>query len=85
MLSPFPVSPLQIPYFIVPLPCFYEGAPPPPQPTRSCLTILAILYIWGTKPSQDQGPPLLLMPDKAPSAPSVLPLTAPSEFMCSVQ
>jgi hypothetical protein len=32
---------------------------------------------WGSKPSQDQEPPLPLMPDKAPLAPSVLPLTAP--------
>ena len=39
---------------------------------------------WGIKPSQDQGPSLPLMPDKAPSAPSVLPLTPPLGSLCSV-
>jgi hypothetical protein len=40
---------------------------------------------WGIKPSQDQGPPLPLMPDKASLAPSVLPLTPPLGFLCSVR
>ena len=39
---------------------------------------------WAIKPSQDQGPPLPLMPDKAPSAPSVLPLTPPLGSLCSI-
>ena len=32
---------------------------------------------WGIKPLQGQGPPLSLMPGKAPSGPLVLPLTPP--------
>ena len=32
---------------------------------------------WSTKPSQCQRLPLPLIPDKAPSAPSILPLTLP--------
>lgn len=36
------------------------------------------------KPSHDQGPPLTLMADKTPSAPSVLPLT-PFWSLCSVR
>ena len=61
MLSPSQVSPLQTLY-PTPLPSFYEGAPP--------LTYLLLPYhhsiplCWGTKPSQDQGPLLPLMPDK---------------------
>ena len=40
---------------------------------------------WGFKPSQDQGPPLPLMPEKAPSAPWVLPLTPPLGSLLSVR
>ena len=72
MLSPFPVSPLQSPYSIPPLPCFNEGAPSPTYPLLSHFP--SIPLHWGIKPSQDQGPPLPLMPDNAPS---VLPLTPP--------
>ena len=70
------VSHLQTP-FPPPFPCFYEGAPPTtylPLPHHPSIP----LY-WGIKHSQDQGPPLPLMPDKAPSASSVLPLTPPLE------
>ena len=66
-----------------PLPCFYEGAPPPIHPLLPHCP--SIPLHWGIKPSQDQGPPLPLMPDKAPSAPSVLPLTPPLGSLCSVQ
>jgi hypothetical protein len=40
---------------------------------------------WGIKPSQDQGPPLPLMPDKAPSSPLVLLLSPPLGSLISVQ
>ena len=43
--------------------------------SHSLLTALAFLYTGAT--TSLQGPLLPLMPDKAPSAPSVLPLTAP--------
>jgi hypothetical protein len=39
---------------------------------------------WGSKPSKDQGHTFPLMPDKALSAPSVLPLTFPLGSLCSV-
>jgi hypothetical protein len=39
---------------------------------------------WGIKPSQDHGPPFPLMPNKAHSPPSVLPLTPPLKSLCSV-
>jgi hypothetical protein len=73
MLYPFSVSLLQPPYIISPLPCFYEGASPPTYPLL--LYCPSIPLHWCIKPLQDQGPSLPLMPDKAPSAPSVLPLT----------
>jgi hypothetical protein len=73
MLSPFLVSPLQTLDLIPPLPCFYEGAPPPTYPLP--FHCPSIPLHWGIKPSQDQGPPLPLMPDKAPWAPLVLLLT----------
>jgi hypothetical protein len=41
-LFSFPISPLQIPYPITPLPYFYEGAPPPT--THSHLSALAFSY-----------------------------------------
>jgi hypothetical protein len=71
---PFPSFSSANPLPTPPLLCFYEGAPHPPSyplPPQRPSTPLH----WGIKPSQDQGPPLPLMPDKAPSAPSVLPLT----------
>jgi hypothetical protein len=84
MLSHLPVSPLKTPFPILlypasmrvfPHPSTYPLPPHPPN----------IPLYWGIKPSQDQGPPLPLMPDKAPSAPSVLLLTPPLRFLCSVQ
>jgi hypothetical protein len=82
MLSPFPVSPQQTPY-CMPQYCASMRVLPHP-PIHSCLTALAFLYTGGIKPSQDQGTPLPLMPDKAPPAPSVFPLTPPLESLCSV-
>ena len=81
MLSSFLVSPLQILYPTPHYPASMRMLPN--RPTHTCLTTLAFLY-WRVKPSQDQGPPLPLMPDKTPSAPSVLPLTPPLGFPCSV-
>ena len=75
MLSPFPASPLQAPYSIPSYPASMRVFPY--TPTHSHLTALAFPYAGGIKPSQDQGPPFPLMPDKAPSAPSVLLLTSP--------
>ena len=62
------------PPFSLPL-CLYEGASPPthPLPPHHPNTPLD----WVIEPPQDQGPPLPLMPDKALSASSVLPLTPP--------
>jgi hypothetical protein len=58
-LSGFPSA---NPLFYPSLPCFYEGVSPPTYPLPPhCLSIP--LY-WVTKPSQDQRPPLPLMPDK---------------------
>ena len=82
MLSPFPVSHLQIPY-LSPLPHFYEGAPLPTHPLQPHHPSTPLH--WGIKPSQDQGLPIPLMSDKVPSAPSVLPLTPPLGSLCSVQ
>jgi hypothetical protein len=50
-----------------PLSCFYEGSPPPTYPPTHPLLLHcpSIPLHWGIKPSQDQGPPLQLMPDKA--------------------
>jgi hypothetical protein len=80
MLPPFPVSPwssLSHP----PLPCFYEGAPPPTYPLQPHDP--SIPLHWGIKPSQDQGPPLPLMSDKAYLAPSILLLTPRLGSLCS--
>jgi hypothetical protein len=56
---------------------------PPSHPLQShCPSIPLHL---GIKPSQDQGAPLPLMPDKAPSAPLVLLLTPPLGSLCSGQ
>jgi hypothetical protein len=85
MLFPFSVSPLQLPYAIPPYSAFmavfttYLPTSDSPHPHPS------ISLHWCIKPSQDQRPPLPLMPDKAPSAPSILPLTPPLGSQCSVQ
>jgi hypothetical protein len=47
-----------------------------------CSSVFCIVLI---APHRPKGPPLPLMPDKAPSAPSVLPLTPPLGSLCSVQ
>ena len=57
MLSPFLVSPPKPPYQI-PHPAAY-------QPTHFCFPFLALPFIWGIEPSQDQGPLLPLMTNKA--------------------
>lgn len=54
----FLISPLQHPYLIPPAPFFYEGA----LPSTHCPSIA---LLWGIMSPQEQGPPLLLMPDKA--------------------
>jgi hypothetical protein len=63
--------------------CLYDSAP------QSTLILLphhpSIPLQWSIKPSQDQRPLLPLMPDKAPLAPSVLPLIPPLGSLCSVQ
>ena len=65
------------------LPCFsYESAPPPAYPFPPYLSSISLH--WSIKPSQCQRPLLPLMPDKALSAPSVLPLTFPLGSLCSV-
>jgi hypothetical protein len=64
------------------LPCFYEGASLPTCPLLPHHP--SIPLHWGIKPSQDQGPPFRLMPNKASSAPSVL-LTPLLGSLCSVQ
>jgi hypothetical protein len=80
---PFPGFPSANPLFHPPLPCFYEGAPPPTHLLLSHCP--SILLHWGIKPSQDQKPPFPLMLDKAPSAPLVPPLISPLGFLCSVR
>ena len=80
MLSPFLVSPLQSPHPIPPYPPSMRVLPHPLPPNHSSIPLH-----WGIKPSQDQGPLLSLMPDKAPSVPAVLSLTLPLGSLCSVQ
>ena len=64
MLFPFPVLLPQTPYPIPVPPAFMRVLSNPP--THSHLTALAFHYThWDTGPSQDQGPLLPLMPDKA--------------------
>ena len=64
MLYAFLASPLQGLYPIPPLPCFSESAPPPPTyplpPHHPSIPLH-----WGIKSSQDQGPLLSPMPNKA--------------------
>ena len=69
---PFPGFPSANTLFQPPLPYFHEGAPPLPYLLLPPCT--SIPLHWDSKPSQDQGPLLPLMPDKAPSASLVLPL-----------
>jgi hypothetical protein len=63
MLSPFLISPLRNPLSHPPSSCFCEGVLLPTCPFLPHRH--SILLCWGIKPSQDQGPPLPLMPDKA--------------------
>ena len=62
MLAPFPISPLQTLYPL-PFPCLYEGAPPLTHPFLPQTP--SVPLSWVIKPSQDQGSPLPVMPDKA--------------------
>ena len=80
---PFPGFPSANTLFQPPLPYFHEGAPPLPYLLLPHCP--SIPLHWDSKPSQDQGPLLPLMPDKAPSASWVLPLTPPLASLCSVQ
>jgi hypothetical protein len=60
---PFSQFPLWNSPTLSPSPSFYEGAPPPTHllsPHHPGIPLL-----WGIKPSQDQGPLLLLMSDNA--------------------
>ena len=63
---PFPGFPSVNTLFQPPLPYFHEGAPPLPYLLMPHCP--SIPLHWDSKPSQDQGPLLPLMPDKAPSA-----------------
>ena len=58
MLLPFPFILSTNPPSYPPHPYLFEGAPPP---IPSHITPLC----WDIKHSQEQGPPLLLMPDKS--------------------
>lgn len=62
MLSPFLVFLLQTPPSYPPPPAFIRVFLLPPYHP-------GIPLHWGIKPSQDQGPALSLMPDKAPFSP----------------
>jgi hypothetical protein len=62
MLSPFLVPPW-VSLSHPPCPCFYEGVPPPTNPLLHPHPGFPLH--WDIKPSQDQGPLLPLMPDKA--------------------
>ena len=63
ILSPFPVSPLELPHPSPFLLCLFESAPPTTDPFRPHCS--SIPLHWGIKPPQDQELPLTLMPDKA--------------------
>ena len=64
MLSSLPVSPPEIPYPIFPPTASMKVLPNPP--THSLLpSCPGIPLHWGIKPSQDQGPLLSLMSNKA--------------------
>ena len=79
----FPGFPSRKPLSHLSSPCFSEGAHPPTHPLPPHPSTIPLH--WGIKSPQDQGPPLPLMPDKAPSASLVLPLTSPLASLCSVQ
>jgi hypothetical protein len=63
MLSSFSASPLEMPYPIPSIPGFYEGATPTTHPLQ--LSCPQIPLHWVIEPSQDQGPLLPLMPERA--------------------
>jgi hypothetical protein len=64
MLSPFTISPLQT---LIPCPpaSTIVFSNKPTHPPTLLFYLPSIPLCWGIKPSQDQGPPLPLMPDKA--------------------
>jgi hypothetical protein len=74
--------PLWKPSIPSPLTLFLWGCSLAHPPTPTCLIALAFLNTG--KPSQDQGLLLPLMPNRAPSATSVFPLTLPLMSLCSV-
>jgi hypothetical protein len=76
--------PSTTPYPILPYHASVRGLPHPPIHFHFAGCPSIPLH-WDIKPSQDQGPLLPLMSDKAPSASSVLPLTPPLGYLCSVQ
>ena len=79
----FPGFPSANPLSHAPITCFYEVAP---LPTYALLPHHpSIPLYWDIKPSQDQGPPLPLMPGKGPLVPSVLSLIPPLGSLCSVR
>jgi hypothetical protein len=84
MLSPFTISPLKTLYpillFLASM-SMLSYLPTYPLPPHCC----SIPLHWGIKPSQNQWPPLPLMPVKTPSAPSIFPLTPPLGSLCLVQ
>jgi hypothetical protein len=61
ILNVIPIS--RNPIFLPPSPCFYEGVPPTTYPLLPSSS--GIPLHWGIEPSQDQGPLLPLMPNKA--------------------
>jgi hypothetical protein len=84
MLFPFLVSLLETFHPNPPYPASMRVLLHPP--THPLLPHLPSIPLHlGIKPSHDQGPALPLMPDKAPSALSVLPLTPPLGPLCSVR
>jgi hypothetical protein len=79
---------------VIPFPSFHSANPYPIPPYPASMRVLPhplpphcsrIPLYWSIKPSQDHGLPLPLMSDKAPSVPSVLPLTPPLGSLCSVR
>jgi hypothetical protein len=75
----------RLPLCKTPIPSSMRVLPHPPTHLLPPYhTSTSIPLHWGIKASQTQGPPLPLMPDKASSDPSVLPLTPPLGSLCSV-
>ena len=71
MLSPFPLSPLQIPY-LRPHYRFYEVLPYPP--THSLLTTIAFVYTEASSLHKTfSPPPLLFLPSPSHPLLSLLP------------